>query len=116
MEEEINYEHVGEPEIFFPTEKKRIIEKKILDKEELEDLDYAIQKCVTLPNLLFKTAKKYDISLSDAIREGVYLLLNTDENFILSKDRYEETLKSKGKYAAKRDMHFQTIQKLTGAK
>ncbi len=97
---EINYENVTIKE-----EQQANLEK-----------DFAIARSVTLPILLFRTAKKYNISLSDAIREGIYLMLQTNDDFLDSDDRYEETLKQKGIYSTKRNAFVSTISKLTGAK
>jgi len=69
---------------------------------------------VSMPYLMRKVAEKYRISLSDAIQEGVLMLLNNNEQFQGTEDPYEITLK-KGLFFDKRQAFTRILNKtITG--
>ena len=61
----------------------------------------AIVKSASIPLVLSKTAQKYNISISEALKEGIYLLLQQKDEFKDSNDNYEVFLREKGIYKQK---------------
>lgn len=64
------------------------------------------------PFLLKKAAEKRGISVSKALQEGILMMLNMNDDFLMSDDEYERSLK-KGMYHEKKKTFVNTITKLT---
>jgi hypothetical protein len=89
------------------------INEEQLKAQEAQENDYSIQRSATMPHLLFKICRKYNISISEALQEGALLLLNMNDKFSESDDVLEN-LYRKGKYVDKRNALVSTIAKISG--
>lgn len=80
--------------------------------EELEKLDGSQTKTVSAPALLLKIAYKYGVSRSEALQEGMLMLLNQNDAFIMSDGTIEGYYREKGKYKEKVTRLMKVISEL----
>ena len=81
--------------------------------EEVEK-DICLPRTVTLPLLLFRLCKRYNISVSEATQEGALMLLRQNDAFMDSDGELEKVYRSKtGKYKDKVETFANTLNKIT---
>ena len=77
--------------------------------------DVSFPRTITMPLLLYRLCKKYDISVSEATQEGALMLLRMNDSFMDSNENLEKIYRQQpGRYKEKTDRFISVIQKLNG--
>jgi hypothetical protein len=80
---------------------------------QLAERDVSFPRSVTMPLLLYRLCKKYNISVSDATKEGALLLLRLNDEFIESSESMELLYKAApSKFKEKTQRFIDVINKL----
>jgi len=91
--------------------------KELTEKEQIVQDDVSLQRTVTMPYMLWKICRKYNISVSQATREGALMLLHMSDGFNSSDDNVENAYKdASSKYKEKVRVFANTINKITTGK
>lgn len=90
--------------------------KTISETMHTIEKDVSLQRSVTMPLLLFKLCKKYNISVSEATQEGALMLLRMNDAFMDSEGSLEETYRNApSKHKDKVQMFTALLNKIGGS-